>query len=1235
VARQVLLGPILNANRDMLVERCRTLLREGRGREFVYLAASKPLLDRVTDELLEGDIAGTIEPLNVYLLSGFSRRVLAGARYVDGGGPLPYFQSIDREQRPLQKPLLARIMARLSESGELKSFGALARTEGVIASMSALIGEIQRAAKTAAEFRDVVVRRESLDRESKPTREPIASEDEPETDATGNPEDVERRREARRIAALDYDKDTALIYEWYEALLDKHNLTDASRDYLRALSVLRGEFAGREVRVPFLDEARMLVVDGFFDMLPVHAETITVLLPRFEEVLVNLNYDTRNPEVFAPFRDVVERFTVTERFERLETDLVKPVADGLRPLREFLFNPTLQREEGAPMREACAPAITLVTASDRVREVRAVSKLIKESVDEGLQPHEIAVVVRERGSYEAVIRSVFRDEQIALAIDERRPLGEVPAVRASMKIVEAAVANRTRDGQGIPVKRIAGILKTDYFALTEDREHPFLVHEAQPQEENDQTSVLTADEIENAVAFVGLELNLGDWLRRSHRLLDRAALADRARALAIARDMADAGDGEEGADTQTDESRVRHDYPPGRLRLARTVIEAVGQVILSIPYEAPPREMARAFRSALRTLGLRRGLERTAASAFPDTSALRRAALDLRGLDALERALDSVVDASELVASHAEPSASVTLTRGEFRADLERAVSSQEFLVAATTEGGVRLLSATDLRGLTFHTVMILGLVEGEFPDRARGDWIYPQHERDNLKELGLALVDLTPSEALRREEHFFYQAACRATDRLVLCRPLVGDDEAETIASYFIDECATVFGRDRGLETVLFTAGFDGEHLERSTTPLELARSLGRLRRNGNGNPEAVDALGEFAREDRPGRTPAISEWALARIDIELLREGDGFSEFDGTIRSSALRHLLDGAFVAHTFSASELNVYGHCPFRFFALRVLGLRPRVEAALDLQAIEKGVLFHEILRRFFERHRAVRLETTEYARLASDLQEVANEVFAKYERGMPPLNQKLWAIERRTLMLQLDGLLRDELELQAMTGASGPVPTHFELAFGMPRVDGDDLSTPEPLVLRRKGLGDPESLALRGQIDRVDIAPDGTVVAYDYKTSKGPAVRDMDAGRDVQLGVYLAALEDLFLTDDQELAGGGYYSLSVGASRRNNGLYRSDLVHHTKIRSGASSSLTPRDWRETRDRVEATVFRFFDRIREGDFRVSPSLDEKTCAHCDCSSVCRFDKHRTLRKRRAERRLLAESEGGPS
>ena len=103
---------------------------------------------------------------------------------------------------------------------------------------------------------------------------------------------------------------------------------------------------------------------------------------------------------------------------------------------------------------------------------------------------------------------------------------------------------------------------------------------------------------------------------------------------------------------------------------------------------------------------------------------------------------------------------------------MRRALGSQSVVSAAADPRGLRVLEATDVRGLRFRAVFIAGLVEGGFPLRASRDWIYPHEERERLKKYGLTLEDISPATLLK-EEHYFYQAACRATERLYLSRPL------------------------------------------------------------------------------------------------------------------------------------------------------------------------------------------------------------------------------------------------------------------------------------------------------------------------------------------------------------------------------------------------------------------------------------------------------------------------------
>ena len=1217
--REIWLGPILNRNRERLVARCREMLGQGRGHEFVYLAATKPLMDSVVSSLLGGEVPGIFDQLNVYLLSGFSRRIFAQARFADTNEPLPFFSPIDTDLRPVQRPLFSRLLARLSEGNSVRSFGQLARSDGVVASMAGLIAEIQRAGKTAGEFREIIARREALDAESKPR--PDAREAQLPAGAT----DAERA-EAARIAAIDYDRDTATLYDHYERILEDHRLTDTSRDYLRALAVLRGEFLGRPVRVPFIEQTKLVVVDGFFDILPVHSELLTLLIRRVPDAIVNLNYDPRNPSAFTAFRDVVGRFGDRAGFAEVVDDATIEVAPHLRPLRAHTFNPDADALATAHDDET-AERVRLLLAPDRLREVRAVAKEIKRLVlDEGFAPHEIAVVYRDRGRYESIVREVFRDESVAVSLGERRSLTALPAARAAMKVLDAAVANRSKSGREIPVQRLVALLKTDYFSLAPPRdaaaEQGFLPFEDAPAAED---LTLSPDDIENAVAFVGANLTLDDWLRRAERLITRLSGDEHLQRL-LEVDKPEEEDPEQQNRKPRRPPRVRMDFPLHTLRRAVGAIDAAGRIVLTIPHDGPAAEIAEAYRGALAALNFESRLLEATREAVRDEGALRRAALDLRAFSGIGHAIDAVVEATTLAAGLPTPrrdAGDSGLTRAEFRTELQRAMEAHDIAVESETAGAVRVVAATDLRGTSYPVVFVLGLVEGEFPARTRGDWIYPQHERENFRSVGLPLEDLSPEDGLRNEEHYFYQVVCRATSRLTLCRPLTADDDSETIASYFIAEIERAAGVP--LEIIHTPAGFDGEELLESTTATELARSVVRARVAEAPVPHGfLDALERFARERRPGRTPILSESVSRRTAIEHRRATGGFDEFDGLIASAELRDRLARSYANHEFSPSELNEFGNCGFRFFLKRVLGLTPRVEAALDLQALETGLLLHDTLRRFFELYRGRSILSVAEPQLAQSLRSVADSVFDAFERGMPPLNPRLWRIERRKLVLLLERFLRDEIDVQRRLDETGMAPRYLELAFGLPDADADPHSSPRPLVVHRTEDPTSDAIRLRGQIDRVDASADGHLLAYDYKTSAGPGIWDMRDGRDFQLGVYLEAIETLFAGEGEVVAGGGYYAVKPVFTRRNNGIYRADMQAYTDIGSRCMSSLDPGEWNRLRRQIHDNLWIAYDRVRGGDFRVVPSRNEQTCAYCDYPRVCRFERHRIQIKRRADR-----------
>jgi ATP-dependent helicase/DNAse subunit B len=145
----------------------------------------------------------------------------------------------------------------------------------------------------------------------------------------------------------------------------------------------------------------------------------------------------------------------------------------------------------------------------------------------------------------------------------------------------------------------------------------------------------------------------------------------------------------------------------------------------------------------------------------------------------------------------------------------------------------------------------------------------------------------------------------------------------------------------------------------------------------------------------------------------------------------------------------------------------------------------------------------------------------------------------------------------------------------------------------------------------------VDVGHGGAV-AYDYKLSHGARLRDFETGRALQIPIYLAALEQLFLPNI-DLAGGGYYILRARGPRLNQGMYRHALCNHTDV-SYAKVKLDEFEWRRIRSETAKRVWEFIDAIRDGRFRVKPSLGRTTCKFCDYSAVCRFDGYRISRKK---------------
>ena len=1245
LAKQIWLAPILSNNRKRLIERCSEALAADGAGSFLYLAASRPLLEVVTAGLLDGkrdqSVRGVWGTLPVFLFRGFARHLL-GTVVDDGTGlPLSPRIPIDRDELPLKRSLISRVMLRLLSDGKLKALGPLAHREGCVNTVAKVIGEIQRAAKSPIEFATIV---EARARDIYQEGEPVSA--------------IPRQ--------IDFDREIALIYAAYQESLDRFQLTEDDADQLRALDALRGELDGKRVSVPWLLNVKLLVLDGFFDFTPAQGEMLRLLIPSLPEVIVNLNRDERNAEIFRPFDATIDQLNSIASFEATVEAGRLTVAGSLTPLRERLFNssPIESVLESEAEKDASETNITLLECADRQTEIRAIAKRIKRLVLlEGYELSEIALVVRELASYTEVIARVFEEESVPCSLETRMRLADVPAARAALKLFELLMKLAREGVATLKASEVAGLVKSGYFRLSEveldalrerfNREDAHLLDAAGFRRGPSETNVgqWDADEIENVIAFVGAELRIENWLRRARKLT--AQLRDPATEEHIASDLEDESDTDEGGSApsvdETFSAQKRRnewvepvDIPlpgserrpkparelhPALIAWSALVVGRLAELISGIPREAKSAGELR--NTVMRLLDQLQFADEVAGSRDElSDRQLPALTLDLRGLEGLRRALSAA--ARSIVSSlSSEEAASVedtasTMTLATLLEETMRCARAQSLVTGSPDPGGLTVLEVTDIRGLRFRSVFIAGLVEGGFPLRASRDWIYPHEEREQLKQYGLTLEDISPGTLLK-EEHYFYQAACRATERLYLSKPAVLEDGSETVASYYIEELGRAAGTERvRKETV--RRDFDGRTMFESSRQSELAtlliRQEERLRHRAQSRDNYPRALVERLIVDASERG-YLSDAAHRRIAIERERGGRYFGKFDGVIDNANLLASMRKRYgPGHVFSASELSLYGRCPFKFFAEKVLKLEPRGEAALDLTALDAGSLLHESLRRFFEMHRGQRLADCDRTELRRELRRIADDVFDAHERAVPPLNPQVWQIDREIRKLLLEQVLDYELMIQEQTTSKDVRPAYFELAFGMPGGEADPQSTERRLELRRDSdnASDNERIEVRGQIDRVDVARDGTATAYDYKLSRGASLDDMTEGRALQLHIYLSALEQLFLPESN-IAGGGYYTMKGAQPRRNAGLYRADMLEYIGVSNRTASTLSDEEWTKKRSEMQSRIFEFADGIRNGRFQVEPSDPEHSCPQCDYSAVCRYERFRIQRKER--------------
>ena len=443
--------------------------------------------------------------------------------------------------------------------------------------------------------------------------------------------------------------------------------------------------------------------------------------------------------------------------------------------------------------------------------------------------------------------------------------------------------------------------------------------------------------------------------------------------------------------------------------------------------------------------------------------------------------------------------------------DIEPTVSVGAFLRAL--EDGLRTRRRPDgrlgtgvvigplrlLLGMDFDSVHILGAVEGTFP--------------------GTLPVDpLLAGDPLER------RAQQEAQSRRDWLSALAAGDGGEVVVSAPTtdSEGRAVYPSPRLLELLV------GDGLPLSATAVRAGTvTHPRLHRVGAAAPGGGTPLHVAERREQEAAAAHragidLSRTALARredlplgraLETVRARRSDRLTEFDGNVAGVAGLPLIARGLTGPAQSATGIQNWAACPFRFLMGRVLGVAATEDVEDErwwqIDAAERGSLIHKILERFFAEVAASGRPEPGAAYGPEDVRRMEAIAAEEFERAAArgvighPL---VWDNQRAVILADLRTLLRYDAEQR---GEGGWRPAHLEQGFGM----GEGLWPAVTVTLPGGG-----SVVLRGIIDRVDRgAREFRVI--DYKTGKDPrtevsAANRLDGGRAVQLALYARAVRD-------------------------------------------------------------------------------------------------------------------------
>lgn len=948
------------------------------------------------------------------------------------------------------------------------------------------------------------------------------------------------------------ERDLAFIYSTYQQFLIDHQLVDREGAGWLALAELEDH---AKIYKHIFEQVGILIVDGYQQFSPLQAELLGALASHIRKSWLTLTYDPQRINgIHRSFDRTLRRlnhYHVWQEQYLHEHKTFKPHINRrpqLSHLEQHLLSvqPTPMPAEGS---------IRFIEAPDMEQECRAVLRQVKTLLLNNVPAEQIVVTALDLEPYSEHLRTAAIAYDLPVVFREAPPLYKNPAVVAVLALVDlssAAVDYRRQS--------VLDILRSPYFDF----------------------SVLGLSEADvDTLEQLSLQYNIvrskADWLDAFEQALKAPSRVD----------------------DESDEIKT--------IGVDLTLLEKLKRFFDFV--EPSPKATVRDYVAWIESLlGADVRYVREAQSETPDGETVATeppqhlqfykqvrqsdgveqqllVVRDIYALSGMRRCLVEMLTAADLLMAQSDGKIDGSISWERFRADWQLAIEQfkQEPIGGKYRVGRVLIANASEVRGLPHPHVFIMGLSEGIFPAPNREDVLYSDQERLRLRNA----TDIEMQTTIERidDNATFYELCAMTLQTLTLSRPTLDERAnlwAESVLWRAVQEILL-----QG-EVIRYRAG-QPLTLQDVADVRELSVALAAEMRQTTALNETITEIHEWLLSQANTHQPWRHVLHGRRIESQRMDGRQGFDSYSGILKTalypqSAVEQLRT------VWSASRLNDYGYCPFRFFAKRVLKLEALEEPVEGYDAAQLGSVQHEVLERSYQQFQLERLAITpENQKVALEIfSEIAADTLANAPQRFG-FKTGLWEQEKGEIYSRLEKLIKVDFSTDKLNpfiipprSRSSRVIAELVAKINQPRY----VWSVERQFMYRD---DTNGFEATGYIDRMDIVGDHLFV-IDYKSGTStPTNDDMENGRNFQMMLYLLAAQQIATEANLKVGGGFFWSIR---SRRAQGQILGDdmlIVEAQKI-----------------------AYEYIDQIQAGDFRVEEKKleDGKCFKYCEFYQLCR-------------------------